>query len=77
MWWYKEILSMCRLLVETGHKNLFYSDPKYGFRDLDAIDAMTLDDWKKWKNEDEKAMRQYLREHKPLSFRAKIVWKLR
>lgn len=75
--WDKTTLSMCRLLVETGHKNLFYDDNQHGFRDLDAIDAMTLDDWKRWKNEDEKAMRQYLREHKPLSFRAKLVWKLR
>lgn len=75
--WDKTTLSMCRLLVETGHKNLFYDDNQHGFQDLDAIDAMTLDDWKRWKNEDEKAMRQYLREHKPLSFRAKLVWKLR
>lgn len=77
VWWHKEVLMMCRLLVEAGYKEMFYADKKHGFQDLDAIDAMTLDDWKRWKNEDEKAMRQYLREHKPLSFRAKIVWKLR
>lgn len=72
-----EIREMCLMLIKAGHKSLFYSDPKYGFRDLDAIKAMTLDDWKIWKNKDAKAMRKYLRKTKSLLFRVKLAWQLR